>query len=144
VVAAGSVRDEGYYRRTNLLPAAELPGWLVTALTPPPPAVVARDPLELSGKRASAYVRAIVDSEANAVAAARTGTRHHARLKAARTLGRLVGGGELDEYDAYEALRAAAHHHIGHDCTEAEVDQDLRDGLAYGRQLPRRIGRNGI
>lgn len=143
VVAAGSVRDEGFYRRTNQLPAAELPGWLANALTPAPPAAVhtdARvDALELSGSRASAYVRAILDSEADAVAAAQIGTRHHTRLRAARTLGRLVGGGELDEHDAYQALRAAAHHHIGHDCTEAEVDQDLRDGLAYGRQLPRRI-----
>jgi hypothetical protein len=99
--------------------------------------------LELTGHQASAYVRAILDSEADAVAAAETGTRHHTRLKAARTLGRLVGGGELDEHDAYEALRAAAHHHIGHDCTEAEVDQDLRDGLAYGRQLPRRVTGHG-
>jgi hypothetical protein len=144
IIAAGSVRDQGYYRRTNQLPAAELPGWLVTALTAPPPAVAHRDALELPGKRASAYVRAIVDSEADAVAAARTGTRHHTRLTAARTLGRLVDGGELDEHDAYEALRAAAHHHIGHDdCTEAEVDHDLRDGIEFGRRLPRIIGRGG-
>jgi hypothetical protein len=144
VVAAGSVREQGYYRTTNTQPIAELPAWLATALTPAPAAPVVRpDPLELTGTRASAYVRAILDSEADAVAAAQTGTRHHTRLKAARTLGRLVGGGELDEHDAYEALRAAAHHHIGHDCTEAEVDQDLRDGLAYGRQLPRRVTGHG-
>jgi hypothetical protein len=63
-----------------------------------------------------------VNSKAGAVAAAQTGTR----LMAARTLGRLVGG---DEHDAYEALRAAGHHHIGNDCAEAEVDQDPRNGL---------------
>ena len=143
-VAPGSVLEQGYYRQINQRPIAELPGWLATALTPVPrPAPGRPDALELTGTRAGAYVRAIVDSEADAVAAAETGTRHHTRLKAARTLGRLVGGGELDEYDAYEAVRAAAHHHIGHDCTEAEVDQDLRDGLAYGRQLPRCVTRDG-
>jgi hypothetical protein len=141
VIAAGSVRDEGYYRRTNQLPAAELPGWLATALTPPAPPAPPRDPLELAGKRASAYVQAAVEGEAHNVASAQTGTRHHARLKAARTLGRLVGGDELDEHEAYAALRDAAHRHIGQDCTEREVENDIRDGLAYGRARPRLIRR---
>ena len=142
VVAAGSVRDQGYYRATNALPIADLPAWLVTALTPTPPAPRTCDPLELNRSRAGAYVRAIIDSEADAVAGATIGTRHHTRLKAARTLGRLVGGGELTEHDAYEALRAAAHHHIGHDCTETEVDQDLTQGLAFGQRMPRRVTRD--
>ncbi len=143
IIVAGSVREQSYYRQTNHLPIADLPHWLATALTPAPPPARTAAPLELSGRRASAYVRAIVESEAHDVAAARTGTRHHARLKAARTLGRLVGGQELDEHDAYAALWDAAHRHIGEDCTEAEVEADLRHGLAYGRQLPRRIGSGG-
>lgn len=139
VIAAGSVRDEGYYQRTNQLPAAELPGWLATALAPRAAAVAPPDPLELTGQRASAYVRAIVEGEAHNVATAQTGTRHHTRLKAARTLGQLVGADELDEHEAYAALREAAHRHIGQDCTEREVENDIRDGLAYGRDRPRRI-----
>ena len=144
VVAAGSVREQGYYRSANRRPIAELPRWLATALTPAPaPACVAGSPLELNQHRASAYVQAIVKREAAAVAKASTGGRHYARLKAARILGRLVGGGELDEHSAYAALRAGAHDHIGHDCTEHEVEIDLRDGLAYGARLPRTIRRGG-
>ena len=139
VIAAGSVGDEGYYRRTNQLPAAELPDWLTTALTPPSLAAAPTDPLGLAGKRATAYVRAIVEGETHNVATAQTGTRHHTRLKAARTLGQLVGGDELDEHEAYAALREAARCHIGQDCTEREVENDIRDGLAYGRDRPRRI-----
>ncbi len=143
VVAAGSRRDQGLYRATNTRPIAELPAWLATALTPALPAPAISGPLQFSRSRASAYVRAIVESEAYDVATAETGTRHHTRLKAARTLGRLVGGQELDEHEALAALRDAAYRHIGADCTESEVEQDLRDGLAYGRQLPRRIARGG-
>jgi hypothetical protein len=140
VVVAGSVREQGYYTVTTSGPIAELPAWLATALTPPPaPTATAAEPLGLSRRRASTYVRAIVESEAYSIATARTGTRHSTRLKAARTLGRLVGGEELDEQTAYDALRHAAHRHIGDDCTEQEVEQDIRDGLAYGRQLPRRV-----
>jgi hypothetical protein len=143
IVAAGSVREQGYYRPANTLPIAELPAWLVTALTPPPVVVVERQPLDFSRTRASAYVRAIVEREAHDVAAAQVGQRHHTRLKAARTLGRLVGGQELDEHEALAALRDAACQHIGADTTEREVELDLRSGLEYGRQMPRRISRGG-
>lgn len=144
VVAVGSVGKQGYYRPANDLPIAELPAWLATALTPPPVEAASRESLDLSRVRASAYVRAIVEREAHSVATAQVGTRHHTRLKAARTLGRLVGGGELDEHEAWAALADAAHGHIGHECTGREVEQDLRDGLAYGARRPRRIRRNGI
>lgn len=143
IVAAGSVREQGYYRPANTLPIAELPAWLVAALTPPPVVVVEPQPLDFSRTRASAYVRAIVEREAHDVAAAPVGQRHHTRLKAARTLGRLVGGQELDEHEALAALRDAAYHHIGADTTEREVELDLRSGLDYGRQMPRRISRGG-
>jgi hypothetical protein len=39
--------------------------------------------MRLFRRRATAYVRAIVDSEAHQVAAAQTGTRHDTLLKAA-------------------------------------------------------------
>lgn len=138
-VAAGSVREQGVYRVVRDGDVAELPCWLARTLTPVPQreSVVA---MELSSWRASAYVRAIVESEAHAVATARTGTRHHTLLKAARTLGQLVGGGELVEYDARAALLTAAGGHIGVDCcTAVEVHRTIADGLAYGRRLPRRI-----
>ena len=72
------------------------------------------------------------------IAAAQTGTRHNTLLRAALTLGNLVGSGELDEQTARGALVEAAAGHIGVDgCTEREVSQTITDGLAYGRGRPR-------
>jgi hypothetical protein len=108
-----------------------------------PAATRARPPLELPTVRAGAYVRAIVAGEARQVAGARTGTRHRTLLKASRTLGRLVGGGELAEDDAWRALLDAAAGHVGVDgCTPAEVRRTIGDGLAFGKRLPRRITRD--
>ncbi|MCI2417447.1 bifunctional DNA primase/polymerase [Saccharopolyspora sp. K220] len=138
VVAAGSVRPEGRYQVVQDLPVAPLPQWLVTALTPPPPP----EPVEraLPAKRASAYVAAIVASETDAVAHATTGTRRNTLLHAANTLGRLVGGGELDEHTARTELLAAAEIHIGHqDFTHVEAVRTVEDGLAWGINHPRRI-----
>jgi hypothetical protein len=140
VVGAGSKRPEGSYQLTHSGPVAELPGWLLAALTPPP--VAEHDPMRLPAGRASAYVRAVVEGEAYDVATARPGTRHRSLLKAARTLGRLVGGGELGENDAREALLDAARGHLGVDgFTGEELTRTVDDGIAYGMQLPRRIGR---
>lgn len=139
VVGAGSRRDDGHYQVTHHGPIAELPDWLACALTPSPRPEPG-PPMRLSRQRASAYVRAIVEGEARDVATARTGTRHHTLLKAARTLGRLVSGGELTEDDARDVLRDAAAGHIGVDgCTAGEVAQTINDGIAYGKRLPRRI-----
>lgn len=142
VVGAGSVRAEGRYVIVDDVPPAELPDWLAQALVrrspPPGPGPV----LDLPRYRASAYLRAIVDREARIVVTARTGNRHHTLLRAARTLGRLVGGGELDEDDARAALLVAAAGHIGVDgCTVGEVHRTVADGIRYGRQMPRRITR---
>lgn len=139
VVAAGSVNEHGMYRITDTSPIAELPGWLAEALTPHPSHRTASPQGQLPEARAGAYVRAIVEDETQAVAHARIGTRHHHRLKAARTLGQLVAGGELDEQTAYDVLRDAANGHIGIDCTEAEVENDIRHGLEYGSHRPRRV-----
>jgi hypothetical protein len=144
VVGAGSVRDEGRYRVTCDAPIAALPGWLANALTPPPPApaagVAPGSNLRLPPTRARAYLAAIIQSETRAVAHAQTGQRHRTLLRAARTLGRLVAGGELDEPTARAALLDAAAGHIGVEGTTArEVRQTIDDGLAYGAQAPRTI-----
>jgi hypothetical protein len=144
VVGAGSRREEGYYQLTRPGPVAELPDWLASALTPTP-VTLPTSAVTLSGARAGAYVRAIVEGEAHGVATARTGTRHHTLLKAARTLGRLIGGGELTEAEARDALFDAAARHIGVEgCTADEVAQTINDGIAFGQQLPRRIARDRV
>jgi hypothetical protein len=142
IVAAPSVRAEGYYRVANRAPLAELPGWLVDALTPPPPPPPG-PPVVLSSQRVGACVAKIVEDEAATLAAAPIGGRHAARLAAARNLGRLVGGGSLAAADARAALLAAAAGQIGvENTTRAEVERDIDDGLAYGANLPRRIEPN--
>ncbi|WP_051182222.1 bifunctional DNA primase/polymerase [Nocardia vinacea] len=142
VVAASSIVRNGNYRVVRAEPAAELPGWLAEALTPPAPPDPG-PPLWLPGTRAAAYVSAIVDSEARAVTAAEVGTRHMILLKAARTLGRLVGGGELTEQDARNALIAASAPHVGiAGYTTGEVVRTIDDAIAYGKRLPRRIRPN--
>lgn len=142
VVGAGSVRGDGLYRVARHGAVAALPGWLGAALTPPPPPPPA-PPMELPRRRADAYLQKILDDELEELATAAPGTRHDARLKAARTLGRLVGGGELDETSARTLLLAAAAGHIGADTRESEVVRDVEDGIAYGRQLPRTLRRGG-
>jgi hypothetical protein len=140
VVGAGSVRAEGMYRVCRHGKVAPLPAWLATALTPPPPPPPA-EPMQLSRIRAGACVRAIIEREAADLAAAQPGSRHKARLKAARTLGRLVGGGELEEQTARQILLDAAAGHLGPDTTEREVVRDIDDGIAFGRKAPRSIRR---
>src|SRR5258705_421374 len=80
-----------------------------------PPGRVRAPPMLLPPNQANSYVRAIVDSETRAVTTAQTGTRHRTLLGAARTLGRLVAGGELDKARARAALCDAAALHIGID-----------------------------
>jgi hypothetical protein len=141
-VAAGSVREQGEYRVARSGGVADLRDWLARALTPAPrpePAAV-----ELPRGRAGAYVRAIVESEAQSVVAARTGTRHRSLLKAARVLGQLVAGGELAEEEAAVLIDAASGHAGVDGCTAAEVEQTIKDGLVYGQRLPRRIRRKCI
>jgi hypothetical protein len=143
VVGAGSVRDDGRYRVTRDAPIAPLPEWLAEALTPPPATHETVPParlVRLSPTRAEAYLRAVIDGETRAVADAQTGERHRTLLRAARTLGRLVAGGDLAEPTARAALLDAAAGHIGVDGTTAdEITQTIDDGLAYGAQAPRTI-----
>lgn len=142
VVGAGSVREDGLYRVSRPGAVAPLPSWLAEALTPPPPPPPA-EPLALTRRRADAYLQKILDDELEELTDAEPGTRHDARLKAARTLGRLVAGGELDETSARALLMQAAAGHIGADTREAEVIRDLEDGLEYGKRLPRTLRRRG-
>lgn len=141
-VAAGSVCQNADYRVVRGGAVAELPDWLLRALTP---ARRPEDgpPLQLPSHRASAYVTAILEGESRAVAVARTGTRHQALLKAACALGRLIGGGELAETDARTALLEACSAHIGIDGFGLEeVLRTIEDGVEYGKRRPRRVGRD--
>ncbi|MEV4734701.1 bifunctional DNA primase/polymerase [Saccharopolyspora sp. NPDC049426] len=138
VVAAGSVLREGRYRLHYDAPIAPLPQWITGLVTPHP--VSESSDLRLTPERAAAYVAAVLRGETEAVARAVTGQRHHALLRAAGALGRLVGGQELDYAVADNTLRQAVERHLGRDgFTTDEADTTIRAGLAWGIQRPRRI-----
>lgn len=142
IVGPGSVRPEGRYRVTTPGSPAPLPGWLTERLqelaTPPVAELTAGAPLGLPDGRAGRYLAAIVDDESDKIRVAGHGQRRATLLGAARTLGRLVGGGELSLADARGALLAAAAVHIGVDAfTALEAENTVRDGLEYGTKAPR-------
>lgn len=143
VVAPGSTLPTGHYELLDDIPVAQLPGWLLTALTPtstpavPPRPDVAERP---APRDRAAYLAAIVAGECHDVATAGVGRRHHTLLRAARTLGRLVGSDTLAESVARDALTAAARGYTGVEgYTAQHVDRDITDGLTYGSQLPRHL-----
>ncbi|MFD1649258.1 bifunctional DNA primase/polymerase [Pseudonocardia alaniniphila] len=142
VLGPGSVRPDGTYRVVRRYPIAQLPGWLLAALTPPgpppPPRALSRRPV--SQRRAAAYLRAVVNGEIAAVAAAGVGDRHTTLLRAARRLGHWAASGALAEAEARAALTDAAQHFVGvAGYTAAHIARDITDGLAYGARRPRRI-----
>jgi hypothetical protein len=141
VLGPGSVRPDGTYRVVRRYPIAPLPRWLLTALTPQgpqPPPITGRRPV--SHRRAEAYLRAIVNRELAAVAAAGVGDRHTTLLRAARRLGHWSTSGALAEAEARAALTTAAQHFVGvAGYTAAHIARDITDGFAYGARHPRRI-----
>jgi hypothetical protein len=142
VLAAGSRHTSGRtYDVTVRQPVAMLPAWLDEALAPPPQASRTTGGTTVpavGGRRQQAYLRAVVDGECEAVAAAAVGQRHRTLLRAARRLGHWVGGGALTEADARSALNAAAASYVGvTGYTAGQVRRDISDGLGYGARRPR-------
>ncbi|WP_405132927.1 bifunctional DNA primase/polymerase [Nocardia sp. NBC_01388] len=139
VLAAGSQTGDGNYRVLTPRPPSELPPWLLRLLTPPQshaPAANPGAPLSHPG----AYLRAIVDAETRKVTAAVHGTRNTALFWAAFRLGRLVGGGELDQRLVHDGLAAAAAVHIGHyQFTARELERTITSGLTIGARRPRHL-----
>ncbi|MBE8524222.1 bifunctional DNA primase/polymerase [Amycolatopsis sp. H6(2020)] len=128
------------YTVTWDLPIAVLPGWLVTALTPPPPpprpAVVPAYPS--TSRRVTAYVHAAIAAECRNVATATEGHRHITVYAAAAALGELLANGWISAAAITHHLTNAARHHLG----VAEFDwheliTTIRDGIAAGREYPR-------
>jgi hypothetical protein len=144
VLAAGSRGPRDLYCVLRDAPIAPLPAWLHQALAPPPAGPAPRlgrpdgEAPVVFGARVQAYLRAVVDGEARAVAAAPVGARHTTLLRAARRLGQWVGGRALDEADARGVLTLAAQGYLGvAGYTTRQVDRDITDGLVYGAARPR-------
>lgn len=138
VVAAGSVTPQGNYRVIRDKAVAPLPPWLAGALTSPPhaPTVATRLPVD----HPTAYVQAIIDRELTSVRSARVGTRHRVLLRAARVLGQLAAGGEIDTEEALVGLETAARRHVGvAEFTAVEAARTIRDGMWFGMRRPRQV-----
>ncbi|QKV74201.1 bifunctional DNA primase/polymerase [Amycolatopsis sp. Hca4] len=130
------------YAITGDLPVAVLPGWLVTALTPPPAPLPAAypppPPLPATSRRVTAYVQAALDAECRNVATATEGHRHITVFAAAAALGELLGNGWISAAAITQYLTDAARRHLGvADFDHAELIRTIRDGIAAGRQHPR-------
>jgi hypothetical protein len=139
IVAAGSVRAEGLYRVIRRDPIAALPAWLIPLLTPPalpdipPPVDHGGEPA--NEQRKQSYLDAVISRAAGAA----EGTRHDTLLRAACTLGRLVGGGVLTDSEARAALYTAAAELERHGFPAREADRVINDGLGYGIRYPRQL-----
>lgn len=113
----------------------ELIDGLGLELDPPKPELKAADPIKRQClSEIDPYVRKALEDECAAVASAPEGQRNAQLNQSSFAIGRYVGGGELDEQEAVNALQqAAAACGLG----EAESDKTIRSGLTAGTAEPR-------
>ncbi|MFE7387923.1 bifunctional DNA primase/polymerase [Streptomyces sp. NPDC057582] len=105
VVAPGSTVNGQAYEVTDPAPVAELPAWLLVALTPgPQPAQPVRIHVPRCGNRAAEVA---LERETVAVAAAPEGDRNEQLLRSARAVGRFVAWGDLPRHGVEQAFQVA-------------------------------------
>lgn len=80
------------------------------------------------------YGRAALEGEVAELRRAPVGTRNHTLNRCAFRLGRLVAGGELNEAEVIDALRAQA---LTRGLAPREIERTIASGLAAGRRQPR-------
>ncbi|MEV6747406.1 bifunctional DNA primase/polymerase [Streptomyces sp. NPDC051080] len=105
VVAASSTVGGHAYEVVDPAPVAELPAWLLAALTPAPaPAQPVRIQVPRFGNRAA---DAALERETAIVRATTEGGRNGQLLRSARAVGRFVAWGDLPRHVAEEAFQGA-------------------------------------
>lgn len=106
VVAPGSTTTKGTYHPLTTGPAAPLPDWLTSLLTPAPrPAVVFTAPRRATGR---GYVDAALANEQTAVATSPAGEHNASLVRAARALSRFITDGTLTHDEVEDALSRSA------------------------------------
>ena len=135
VIAPPSVVDGLAYTITRDVPVADLPDWLRTLLTPPPPARKPGRPGP-PPQLTDAYLAAAVRNAINTVLQAPPGQRNDTLNAVAYGLGRLVGTGRLSRLTVELALTQAAEHN---GLTEEETRKTINSGLTAGAKDPREI-----
>lgn len=142
VVAPGSITPEGSYEVLDDAEPAELPGWLVRALTPKRSVAVSA-PHEIASARVSRYVSAALRNECERLAATNSGPQNQALFTAALALGRLVAGGSADDATVREAL----HHTMSRlplmrpndPWTSPQIDATIDSGFRIAARNPRTL-----
>jgi hypothetical protein len=138
VVVPPSVHASGRrYRWDRRVRVSALPAWLWAA-QPAPRAPAA--PAATTWEGASAYGAAALSLQLERVRGLAVGERNDGLNRAAFSLGRLVGGGELGEELVHQALLCAA---LAIGLGQAEAEATIRSGLRAGKSLPRRAALRG-
>lgn len=140
VVAPGSMRPDGGYELRDDTDPADLPAWVVQALSQRPAATLSA-PTQSTATNPTGYVAAALRGEADRVRHAPTGQHNTVLSRAAYALGQLAGAGLLDQNTARAELTSAGGFLIGADCgcTPTEVTRVIEAGLTAGARNPRRI-----
>lgn len=138
VVAPPSIGPSGHpykvasYSKAQKRKAIELPDWLVQLILPPPLEQRPREPLKASNGLATAYGAAATRKWQAQLSEVPEGSgRTNELYRAACSLGRLVGRGELEEEYAVEQLAEIAED-IG--LNPYRVERQIRKGLAWGSE----------
>ena len=138
VVGPGSVCGARSYAVVDRSPVIELPSWVADALAPKPQGVQA----PVMHEYPDAYIRAVLNGEAERVRTAPPGSRNSTLNLAAFLLGQLVGAGRVPEQKASHVLEDAAAAHVGvQGFTEREMRATIRSGLTAGIRRPRYLTR---
>jgi len=139
VVAPGSTLPEGGYELEDDTDPAPLPAWLLQALCERPTTTSTTSAGPVA--RPSAYAASALRGECDEIRSAPPGRHNEVLSRAAYRVGRLVGGGLLDEAHARTELTQAGQALVTADCgcTPAEVARVIDAGLAKGRTQPRTV-----
>jgi hypothetical protein len=100
---------------------------------PQPPTPTRHAPLPYQPDRRRMYAERAIRTATDMIQSAQLGSRHHARLKAARLLGGYVAGGVLTEDEAYSALAQAL---VGYTEHLKRALKTVKGGLRYGQAHP--------
>lgn len=139
IVAAPSVHPNGGQYEWAIgpdeEPLIEAPSWLVAALQKPS-AAPAVDPSPAKVRGGTAYAKAALRGECEAVASTIPGERNHRLNIAAFKAGTLIASGLLDPDEAAAALlSAAASAGLGEQEARATIASGMRAGLHQPRQV---------
>jgi predicted P-loop ATPase len=154
IVAAPSVHPSGAAyawheaRRPSLMAFAEAPQWLLDMIIRPEPVPgsVAAPQVRRQAEtgRASRYGEKALDGECGRIRAAPSGTQDNTLVERAFVIGQLVGGGEIEEGYARQALigagmgMAASREPWTIDVVTDKVQRAMAAGMAEPRKAPPR------